>query len=136
MDRAVAAGGGDARKESTMRSRLGACAAVLSLAIAAPASSQLAEPNPQQPNLQQQPGLEAAIPCGPRDSVIEALERIGEKPVGVGLAGNEGKAVIELTVAPDGSWSVLVSDTEGKTCLVLAGQEWDFAQPEPDGDPV
>jgi hypothetical protein len=119
-----------------MLSRLGVCAAVFSLAIAAPAASQLAEPNPAQPNLQQQPGPEAAVPCGPRESVIEALERIGEKPVGIGLAGNDGKAVIELTVAPDGSWSVLVSDTDGRTCLVLAGQEWDFAQPEPDGDPV
>lgn len=126
--------------------RLGACVAVLSLAIAAPAASQVIEPNPETPNLQQQtpetPNLDqqmpqqSAIPCGPRDSVLEALENIGEQPVGVGLAGNEGKAVIELTVGPDGSWSVLVSDTDGKTCLVLAGQEWDFAKPEPVGDPT
>ncbi|HEX2256636.1 MAG TPA: hypothetical protein VHG92_08050 [Afifellaceae bacterium] len=110
-----------------MRQTLGACVAILSLAVVAiPASAQLAQPDPQQ----------SVTPCGPRDSILEALERIGEVPVGVGVAGNEGKAVIELTVAPDGSWSVLVSDVDGKTCLVLAGQEWDFAKPQPVGDPT
>lgn len=113
-----------------MRSKLSACAAILSLAVAAPASSQLAEPNPQQPNLQQPTPQPTTIPCGTRDSVLEALEQIGEVPVGVGVAGDKGKAVIELTVGPDGNWSVLVSDTDGQTCLVLAGQEWDFALPE------
>lgn len=125
-----------------MRRTVGACAAILSLAVvAAPASAQLAEldpqqPNPQQPDLQQPSPEVTAVPCGPRDDVLKALEQIGEQPVGVGLAGSNGKAVIELTVAPDGSWSVLVSDTDGKTCLVLAGQEWDFAKPQPVGDPT
>jgi len=120
-----------------MRQTLGACAAILSLAVAAPlALAQLAEPNAQPPNLQQPNPELSAIPCGPRDSVLEALEQIGEVPVGIGVAGGDGKAVIELTVAPDGSWSVLVSDTDGKTCLVLAGQEWDFAKPQPTGDPA
>jgi hypothetical protein len=109
-----------------MRRILGACAAILSFAVATgPAAAQLAQPSP-----------EGAIPCGPRDTVLEALEKIGEVPVGVGVAGNDGKAVIELTVGPDGSWSVLVSDTDGQTCLVLGGQEWDFAKPQPTGEPA
>jgi hypothetical protein len=115
-----------------MRSKLSACVAILSLALVTPASSQVVESNPsnpQIPNLQQPMPQHSVIPCGPRDSVLKALEQIGEVPVGVGMAGNDGKAVIELTVGPDGSWSVLVSDTDGKTCLVLAGQEWDFARP-------
>jgi hypothetical protein len=105
-----------------MRDILRAGAAILPLVLLGPAAS-AQTPQP------------STNPCGPRDSILQALERIGEVPVGIGIAGQEGKAVIELTVAPDGSWSVLVSDVDGQTCLVLAGKEWDFAKPQPVGEP-
>ncbi len=62
--------------------------------------------------------------CGLRDAAVSQLEsRYNERVVGRGLA-KEGRAMIELFVGDAGSWTVVVTDTQGRSCLVANGESW------------
>ena len=62
--------------------------------------------------------------CGLRDKVVQALGvKYQEKVQSVGITrrGN----LIEVMVSPQGkTWTILVTDPTGITCLVVAGAEW------------
>ena len=62
--------------------------------------------------------------CGPRAEVIEMLgEDYEETRRGVGLAGST--QVVEVFASAAGSWTVLVTDAQGRSCLVASGHEWE-----------
>ena len=66
----------------------------------------------------------AEVRCGPRAEVIEMLgERYAETRRGIGVAGST--QVLEVYASDEGSWTVLVTDPEGRTCLVASGQGWE-----------
>jgi hypothetical protein len=69
-------------------------------------------------------GAQAAPACGKRDDVLAQLsEKFKEAPVGIGLANNGG--LIELLTADTGAtWTLIVTLTNGTTCLLAAGQDW------------
>ena len=60
--------------------------------------------------------------CGERRSVMDYLTiRYGERPAGLGIRPDG--AVLELLQdRRDGSWTVLLSDREGRSCIVAAGR--------------
>ena len=72
--------------------------------------------------------------CAPRDKAVVQLEKqFGEFVSGRGLAVN-GKRMIELFVSEKGSWTVLISDPKGLSCVVTSGENWQginvvFGQP-------
>ena len=67
--------------------------------------------------------------CGPRDSTLGQLEkRHHERVYGRGLTPN-GKAMFELFVSKTGSWTVLVSNPNGRSCFVAAGDSWHQVKP-------
>ena len=71
--------------------------------------------------------------CAPRDHALGQLEkRHHEKILGRGLTPN-GKAMFELFVSKSGSWTVLVSHTNGRSCFVAAGDSWHPVKPLPAG---
>lgn len=73
--------------------------------------------------------------CGPRDHALGQLEnRHHEHAAGRGLTP-DGEAMFELFVSKSGSWTVLVSDPNGRSCVVAVGESWDEMKP-PSGDPV
>ncbi len=76
--------------------------------------------------------------CGPRAALIEALsELFGETRTGYGLG--TGNSVVEVySSAQTGSWSILVTNAQGVSCLVAAGQAWATvkAVTAPEGDPL
>ena len=73
---------------------------------------------------QQQGSAQARYQCLPHADVVEKLENdFSEKVVGVGL-GNRGQTVLELFVGKKGSWTVLVSLTNGWSCITAAGDNW------------
>lgn len=81
------------------------------LALTTPAVAQM-QPQPQMP------------PCGPRVSILEQLEReFAETPVSRGLASNG--TVIELLVSESGTWTMLISLPNGKSCFGAAGEMWE-----------
>lgn len=64
------------------------------------------------------------VNCGPRASVVKALtERFSEAPVAVGLS--DSGALVEVLTSDNGAtWSILLSQPDGTSCLVAAGESW------------
>lgn len=93
--------------------------AVVSL-LASTAYAQQAQPQP------------SGRPCSPRMEALDQLEaEFGERSIGVGAtpSGN----VVELTVSPEGSWSLIMTNGKGIACLIGTGDGWtwrDHKKPE------
>lgn len=62
--------------------------------------------------------------CAARDKVVAQIEKqFKEKVSGRGLAA-QGKQLIELFVSQTGSWTMLVSDPQGRSCVMASGEDW------------
>jgi hypothetical protein len=68
--------------------------------------------------------------CGTRADLLKELtQRYSEAPVAIGLA-NSG-ALVEILTNDNGStWSIMVSQPNGTSCLVAAGKEWQALKPD------
>lgn len=73
-------------------------------------------------------GAQAALQpvCGGHDEIARQLaEEFGEVHHGSGTVG-EGR-VMEIFISPErGSWTILMTDTGGPTCVVAAGEAWEI----------
>lgn len=73
------------------------------------------------------PGAEAEerAACAARDKVIKRLsEQFGETLKSLGV--HKDDAVIEVYSSDDtGTWTILVTRTDGISCLLAAGQRWE-----------
>lgn len=73
--------------------------------------------------------------CVARETARDQLEkRFDEQVVGRGLA-NSGKAMFELFVSEKGTWTVVVSEPNGRSCIVASGESWQH-MPILIGDPT
>jgi hypothetical protein len=62
--------------------------------------------------------------CGARKEILaELTKRYSEAPVAVGLA-NSGVLVEVLSSDQGATWTIIVSQPDGTSCLVAAGKEW------------
>lgn len=63
--------------------------------------------------------------CAPREIVVERLaEKYGESRQSVGLGAYN--SMVEVFAAGDtGSWTITVTMTNGMTCLVASGQDYE-----------
>ena len=61
--------------------------------------------------------------CGERGEILRGLENKYGEVVEHSAVANNG-TFVEWTVAPDGGWSMLVTTSDGKTCLVWWGDGW------------
>ena len=67
---------------------------------------------------------DAQMRCDLRDNAISELEtKFDEQVVGRGLTRG-GQSMVEILVSEAGSWSVVVTDTRGRTCLIATGEDW------------
>lgn len=67
--------------------------------------------------------------CAPHEEVERHLaERFAEQPVGIGVT-LQG-ALMEVFAGPEGTWTVVVSNPNGITCMVAAGEGWRTLIPE------
>lgn len=66
---------------------------------------------------------QVSLPCGSRATMAATLERnYKETPISVGLA-NDGN-VVEVFSSAAGSWTIVVTNPAGRSCLVAAGEAW------------
>jgi len=73
--------------------------------------------------------------CGTHEVAKDQLEKqFDEKVVGRGLA-NSGKAMFELFVSENGTWTVMVSEPRGRSCILASGESWEHL-PLLIGDPT
>lgn len=68
------------------------------------------------------------MPCGARSDVITGLQgKFSETPVAIGLSNNGG--VVEVLASPDGgTWTIIVTDPQGISCLMATGEYWEAAR--------
>ncbi len=73
------------------------------------------------------PSAQAADPqaCAQRAQVVKKLaERFGETLKSIGLHADD--AVVEIySSEATGTWTILVTHTDGMSCLLAAGQRWE-----------
>lgn len=62
--------------------------------------------------------------CGNREEIVRTLEqKYGEKRRGMGL--QNAQTVLEIFASDTtGTWTLVVSRTDGSACAVAAGQAW------------
>ncbi len=62
--------------------------------------------------------------CLPHDDAVAKLKNTyGEEKIGLGL-GQRGASVVELFVSESGTWTVLVTRTNGMSCVAASGDNW------------
>jgi hypothetical protein len=62
--------------------------------------------------------------CGERTQIVDQLKaKYKEQRQAVGLIANSGAA--ELYVSEAGTWTMLVTLENGKSCIIAAGHSWD-----------
>lgn len=70
------------------------------------------------------PAVAAQAVCGSHQSVSEKLKKsYTETPVSMGVTTTGG--IIEVFVSPEGSWTLVVTQPNGMSCLIAAGQDWE-----------
>ncbi len=70
------------------------------------------------------PSSTPGVKCLPHDDAVSNLKQhYDEDAIGLGLS-NKGQSVVELFVADTGSWTILVTNTQGVSCVAAAGQNW------------
>ena len=65
----------------------------------------------------------AAAPCGNHDALAKSLNtkfKEARRVMGVVNA----RSVMEIFMSPQGTWTVLVTDTTGTACIIASGQDW------------
>ncbi len=79
----------------------------------------------------------AQVYCGQRDKVVELLaEKYKETPIATGVSSNG--SLIEVLSTHDGdTWTLIVTSSDGNSCLIASGQGWrakphelDIAEPQ------
>ncbi|MBL4784620.1 MAG: hypothetical protein JKY49_04245 [Cohaesibacteraceae bacterium] len=74
-------------------------------------------------------------PCSTRSKMVELLSnRYQEAKTAMGLISNRG--VIELYVSASGSWTMLITSSNGKACILAAGKYWQTTIAVPEGAPA
>lgn len=65
-----------------------------------------------------------SFPCGDRDKLIAALkQKYDEQPVAVGISTDNTEA-FEVFASKKGTWSLVMTTSTGKTCIMAAGHSW------------
>ncbi len=74
----------------------------------------------------------AQAACGDRAKMITHLgATYSEQPVAMGLTSSG--AVIEVLTSPSGTWTFLVTEPSGLTCMVASGEGWESLSITPAG---
>lgn len=68
--------------------------------------------------------------CGTHQSIAENLKKsYAETPVSMGITSGGG--IIEVFSSPKGTWTLVITQPNGVSCLIAAGQDWeDLPKPE------
>ncbi|EPE99379.1 hypothetical protein [Rhizobium grahamii] len=62
--------------------------------------------------------------CAARSEVVNFLDKnFGERLTAVGLVNQN--AMLEVYAAQSGTWTLLITDTRGISCLLLSGDSWE-----------
>lgn len=70
--------------------------------------------------------------CGPRSEVVGTLERkYHEVPVASGMMPTG--LLMEILASPEGTWTIIVTHPQGRSCVFSAGDGWSADAPKDAG---
>lgn len=73
----------------------------------------------------------AAGACGPRTEMLKYLKSEYQEVVfGQGVTAG-GATIIEMTVSPKGTYTVLMTNIDGASCIMAAGTSWTMGPLKP-----
>ncbi|AUX75720.1 MULTISPECIES: hypothetical protein [Sinorhizobium] len=73
-------------------------------------------------------GAQGVVNCAERAQVIEFLaKQYSEKQAAFGMVNQQ--AVMELYAADNGTWTLVITDVSGRSCVILAGKSWETIIP-------
>lgn len=76
------------------------------------------------------PAADAQVICLDRAALVQSLAaQLHQRQFGYGIVSNT--VVVELYTAPDGSWTVVMTDVSGRSCILAIGQGWQTTLPAP-----
>jgi hypothetical protein len=71
---------------------------------------------------------EAATACGSRAEFLKTLKnKFQESSRALGIIGKTN--VLEVYTSKEGTWTILVTAPEGKSCIIAAGNSWEELPP-------
>ena len=74
--------------------------------------------------------------CGNRIELAEILkEKFDQVPVGGGVS-HENTHAFEVFASQDGAWTVLMTKTDGQTCVMAGGHSWEEFKTKMPGTPT
>ena len=68
------------------------------------------------------------------EAVAQLDKKFGEAVAARGLA-QDGKAMVELFANPNGSWTIVATNVNGRSCIVASGEIWTTTAPVSGGSP-
>ncbi len=69
----------------------------------------------------------AEVPCAERGEIVKKLsDEYKEKAQAVGVINPN--AVVEVFVSENGTWTIIATGTDGKSCVLSAGEGWESTQ--------
>ncbi|HEX8046827.1 hypothetical protein [Rhizobium sp.] len=67
---------------------------------------------------------QATVACAERAEIVAFLDgHYSEKPSAIGQL--DSKTIVEIFAAQSGSWTMMITDVSGRSCVILTGQNWD-----------
>lgn len=67
---------------------------------------------------------QAQFICGGHSDLVAALAKaLQQKQIGYGVVGQA--AIVEVYVSASGTWSMLVTDVQGRSCIFATGDGWE-----------
>ncbi|WP_047463599.1 hypothetical protein [Rhizobium rhizogenes] len=67
---------------------------------------------------------QATLACAKRAEIVAFLDgNYAEKPSAIGQL--DAKTIVEIFAAESGSWTMMITDVSGRSCVILTGQNWD-----------
>ena len=65
----------------------------------------------------------AAPPCGNHAKIVDFLgNKYKESRRVMGVVNST--AVMEIFMSPQGTWTIVITSTDGQSCITAAGEEW------------
>ncbi len=62
--------------------------------------------------------------CGTHQSISENLKKsYTEAPISIGVT--VGGGIIEVFSSPEGTWTLVITQPSGMSCLIAAGHDWE-----------
>lgn len=112
-----------------------AAAAVIAIAMTTPAPADevpvpLPKPiRPERPPTTMSPMM---VICGDRELIVSRIEELhGESLRALGAQADD--RLLELYASESGSWSILSTDLDGRSCMIAVGESWHDFDPMTEG---